>query len=56
MYFLCFTYLVQVRKSVKILNAELNPICHLLVLLGGATIVVVSRLSVKTEITVSVCV
>jgi len=26
------------------LNAELNPICHLLALLGGATIVVVSRL------------
>ena len=26
------------------LNAELNPICHLLTLLGGATIVVVSRL------------
>jgi hypothetical protein len=30
------------------LNAELNPICHLLALLGGATIVVVSRLRVKT--------
>src|SRR5215475_2203620 len=29
------------------LNAELNPICHLLALLGGATIVVVSRLKVK---------
>ena len=28
-------------------NAELNPICHLLALLGGATIVVVSRLRVK---------
>jgi len=26
------------------LKAELNPICHLLALLGGATIVVVSRL------------
>jgi hypothetical protein len=26
------------------LNAELNPICHLLALLGGATIVDVSRL------------
>ena len=26
------------------LNAELNLICHLLALLGGATIVVVSRL------------
>jgi hypothetical protein len=29
------------------LNAELNPICHLLALLGGATIVVVSRLRVN---------
>jgi len=28
-------------------NAELNPICHLLALLGGATIVVVSRLKVN---------
>jgi hypothetical protein len=31
------------------LNAELNPICHLLALLGGATIVVVSRLRVKIK-------
>ena len=30
------------------LNAELNPICHLLALLGGATIVVVSRLRVNS--------
>src|SRR5215469_987907 len=29
------------------LNAELNSICHLLALLGGATIVVISRLRVK---------
>ena len=29
------------------LNSELNPICHLLALLGGATIVVVSRLRVN---------
>ena len=29
------------------LNAELNPICHLLALLGGATIVVVSWLWVN---------
>jgi hypothetical protein len=29
------------------LKAELNAICHLLALLGGATIVVVSRLKVK---------
>ena len=31
------------------LNAELNPICHLLALLGGATIVVFSRLRVKVD-------
>ena len=34
------------------LNAELNPICHLLALLGGATIVVVSRLRVNVVLTV----
>ena len=32
------------------LNAELNPIYHLLALLGGATIVVVSRLRVNISI------
>ena len=40
------------KNNIKIyinpLNAELNPICHLLTLLGGETIVVVSRLRVKT--------
>ena len=30
------------------LNAELNPICHLLALLGGTTIVAVSKLRVKS--------
>ena len=43
----------RVRKSVfrfNPLNAELNPICHLLALLGGATVVVVSRLRVKRRI------
>ena len=33
--------------TISPLNAELNPICHLLALLGGATIVVVSRLRVR---------
>jgi hypothetical protein len=33
--------------NINLLNAELNPICHLLALLGGATIVVVSRLRVR---------
>jgi len=36
--------------STNPLNAELNPICHLLTLLGGATIIVVSRLRVKEEV------
>jgi hypothetical protein len=38
--------------SINPLNAELNPICHLLALLGGATIVVVSRLRVNVSTTV----
>ena len=33
--------------EINSLNAELNLICHLLALLGGATMVVVSRLRVK---------
>ena len=37
------------RFSLNPLNAELNPICHLQALLGGATIVVVSRLRVKDD-------
>ena len=35
------------RTEFNPLNSDLNPICHLLALLGGATIVVVSRLRVK---------
>ena len=38
---------VVVSSHINPLNAELNPICHLLALLGGATIVVVSRLRVN---------
>jgi hypothetical protein len=34
-------------RSFNPLKAELNPICHLLALLGGATIVVVSRIRVN---------
>jgi len=34
-------------RGINPLNAELNPICHLLALLGGANIVVVSRLRVN---------
>jgi hypothetical protein len=36
-----------IRTGFNPLNAELNPLCHLLALLGGATIVAVSRLRVK---------
>jgi hypothetical protein len=35
------------------LNTELNPICHLLALLGGATIVVVSRLRINATLQVA---
>ena len=38
--------------SLNPLNAELNPICHLLALLGGATIVVVSRLRVNEVVSI----
>jgi len=43
------TILPKFNLSVPVnpLNAELNPICHLLALLGGAAIVVVSRLRVN---------
>jgi hypothetical protein len=37
----------EVPHLLNPLNDELNPICHLLAILGGATIVVVSRLRVK---------
>ena len=37
---------VENSSLINHLNAKLNPICHLLALLGGATIVVVSRLRV----------
>jgi hypothetical protein len=42
--------------AVNPLNAELNPICHLLALLGGATVVVVSRLKVKQNGSTGKCV
>jgi hypothetical protein len=35
----------------KPLNAELNPICHLLALLGARLILHVSRIRVKAELT-----
>ena len=47
-HYICYTFLhILVLYTFNPLNAELNPICHLLALLGGATIVVVSRLRVK---------
>ena len=35
--------------SVNLLNAELNPICHLLALLGAHHIIHVSRIRVKIQ-------
>ena len=46
MYIYIYIY-IYIYVKINPLNAELNPICHLLALLGGATIVVVSRLRVK---------
>ena len=43
------------RLDINPLNAELNPICHLLALLGGATIVVVSRLRVNVTVHIRSC-
>ena len=45
----CVDHPSSFKADINPLNAELNPICHLLALLGGATIVVVSRLRVKNE-------
>jgi hypothetical protein len=45
---------VDTITSINPLNAKLNRICHLLALIGGATIVVVSRLRVKLLIANSV--
>ena len=44
---MCVCVCVCVYQNFNPLNAELNTICHLLSLLGGATIVVVSRLRDK---------
>jgi len=41
----------SLKSTVNPLNAELNFICHLLALLGGATIAVVSRLRVNVVVT-----
>ena len=45
-----FALLVQIfapKKSINRLNAELNPICHLLPLLGAHHILYFSRIRVK---------
>ena len=42
--------LPKLARLINPLKAELNPICHLLALLGGATIVVVSRLRVNKPV------
>jgi hypothetical protein len=51
MYLLKNSYsLFPVEMGVNPLNGELNPTCHLLALLGDATIVVVSRLRAKGKV------
>jgi hypothetical protein len=39
----------QYVQVINPLNAELNPICHLLALLGARPILHISRIRVKTE-------
>jgi len=57
-----YVFCMDLRKTtiyslynINPLNAELNPICHLLALLGGATIVVVSRLRVILIWSIPLC-
>ena len=47
----CVTYTLY--QQINPLNAELNPFCHLLALLGGANIVVISRLRVNLNLSPS---
>jgi hypothetical protein len=42
----CFVYICVINP----LNAELNPICHLLALLGARRILHVSRIRVQFEV------
>ena len=44
---MCCGHFCVSTENFNPLNAELNPICHLIALLGGATIVVVGRLRVN---------
>jgi len=41
-----------VKASINLSNTELNPICHLLVLLGAHHILHVSRIRVKEKLDV----
>ena len=44
-----------IRRRINPLNAELNPICHLLALLGAHHILHVNRMRVKRHIVIIVC-
>jgi len=44
--FRCYSYTI-IRERINPLNAELNPICHLLALLGAHHILHVSRIRVN---------
>jgi hypothetical protein len=55
---LCDKCSIQSTKQnnvISLLNAELNPICHLLALLGAHNILHVSRIRVKCRIKNSIC-
>jgi len=44
-------YFCDINFNINPLNAELNPICHLLALLGAHHILHVSRIRVKVPVT-----
>jgi hypothetical protein len=48
-YFFSFCKISTVGGIINALNAELNPICHILALLGAHHILHVSRLRVKQQ-------
>jgi hypothetical protein len=42
---------IKLRDNINPLNAELNPICHLLALLGAHHILYISRIRVNITLT-----
>jgi hypothetical protein len=47
---------LRLKKGINPLNAELNPICHLLALLGAHHFLHVSRIRVKKNLNIDKCI